>query len=106
MNTCNTVGNVWPLSVERANKTLNISVPSPLRAPVGCSHAIFTLPLGSTATCGKAGATEPEGAMLIAGHSGSLPGAQLVKVLPPSSERLKNMPWEFGPPVGPPDQAT
>ena len=96
--TCKTVGNVFPRSAERAKNTLNTSLPSPLIGPVGCSHAIFTLLLESTATCGKADgrAADPEGAMLTPG----------VKVLPPSSERLKKIPSEFGPGFGPPDQTT
>src|SRR4029077_14089702 len=73
--TCKTVGNVFPRSVERAKNTLNTSLPSPLICAVGCSQAIFTLLLESTATCGKAdgASAEPEGAMLTPG----------VKLLPP-----------------------
>src|SRR5690242_21308166 len=84
VDTCKTVGNVLPLSVDRAKNTLNMSPPSPLSAAVGCSHATFTFPLGSTAICGKAGDMEPEGATLTS----------VVKVLPASSERLKKMPSE------------
>jgi len=65
--TGNTVGKVLPLSVERAKNTLNMSVPSRFSAPVACSQTIFTLLLESTAICGKAGATEPEGAIFMAG---------------------------------------
>jgi hypothetical protein len=104
-DTCATVGKVTPLSVERAKNTLNTLLPL-LIAAVGCSHATFTLPLASTATCGKADATAPEGAILVAGQSGIWPGAQLVKVPPPSSERLKNIPSEFELGVASPDQTT
>lgn len=98
MDTCSTVGKVLPRSVERAKNTLNISVPLPVTAPVGCSHAMFTLLLASTAICGKAGDIEPEGATLTS----------VVNVLPLSSERLKKIPSELVPALGPgpPDQTT
>jgi hypothetical protein len=104
-DTCATVGKVTPLSVERAKNTLNTLLPL-LIAAVGCSHATFTLPLASTATCGKADAKAPEGAILVAGQSGIWPGAQLVKVPPPSSERLRNIPSAFELGVASPDQTT